>query len=290
MPRDPVTGIYTPARRWVEDAQNGVPFAPEKFDEQDQDFAQALNQVIDDARAAIDARAQELVTNAQTAVVTADAVSTALGYTPAPDEHNHPEYADKTTAVTGRAGEIEGGGDLSANRELGLADSGVTPGTYTNATVTVDAKGRVTAAQNGTSTSAGNAAWGAISGLISDQTDLVVELGKKADLEHDHAGVYAPVNHSHDGVYSLATHTHTAVEITDLQPLLDAKSDNTHDHAGVYIEGVRLGAAVSYTGDPPPLGHFVEVLSVYDPAEGTWSTGQARPLQIKINGLWENVA
>jgi len=63
--------------------------------------------------------------------------------------------AEKATTISAGTG-LTGGGDLSANRTVTLADTAVTPGTYAPANVTVDQQGRITSASTAT---VNNANW-----------------------------------------------------------------------------------------------------------------------------------
>lgn len=110
-----------------------------------------------------------------------NATTTEDGLMSSADKTKLDGVATGATANTGTVTSVSGGtgltGTVTTSGSLSLSNSGVTAGTYTNATVTVDAKGRVTSASSGSSSGSSIVAKGLATGNTSGGWSLTNSSG-----------------------------------------------------------------------------------------------------------------
>lgn len=95
--------------------------------------------------------------------------------------------------------------------------------------------------------SGGGGVWGAITGTLTDQTDLSTALSGKASTGHTHAGVYEPVIPAN--TYAAYTHVHAMGDVTGLSAALAAKYDASNPSG--FITGITSGMVTTALGYTP---------------------------------------
>ena len=176
---------------------------------------------------------------------------------------------------------LDGGGNLSADRTLSLLTSGVTPGVYVNATVTVDQFGLLTASASGVgflipasddagqifvADASGGGAWSPVADLsyLAGQLSVTSTAGAQIVAAYDGA-TKTPLETDVNGYFHI-TPTGQRVIVDESLTIIDGatpqlilvESDTTDFNFGISVQGSKALFS-RYSDAPTGLTGYVEI-------------------------------